>query len=98
MSAQSPNITKPPVYDDFECVDPESLDPVLTPSYIDDMISKKLFWTKLSLINVPGDGHCFIYSVCAAMKLQLGRDIHTNFRKKAIIPESYENMPKYLSL
>ena len=85
MPAQSPNITKPPVYDDFECVDTESLNPVLTPSYIDDMISKKLLWTKLSLINVPGDGHCFMYSVYAAMKVQLVRDVHTNFLKMQLL-------------
>ena len=77
--------------DDDECQDYESLDTVLTPSYIDELINEKLLWTKLSLINVLGDGHCLLYAVCTSMKNQINRDIDIAFLKNAIITESYDN-------
>ena len=83
--------------DDDECQDYESLDTVLTPSYIDELINEKLLWTKLSLINVLGDGHCLLYAVCTSMKNQINRDIDIAFLKNAIITESYDNSSKYVS-
>ena len=61
------------------------------------LIDTNSLYNVFSKINVPGDGHCFMYALLCSIECQLGQistDIH--HLKNAIILELYKNIECYI--